>query len=66
MILGEFVAQAVEGGEAVTIFDLGAQAVDELVQGVIGDAGPVFDVRINCVANHVLGDDFAFFRLKKG
>ena len=45
------------GGEVVFGFDFGAKAVDELVEGVVGDAGAVFDIGVDNRADLVFGDD---------
>ncbi len=53
----ELVAQAAVGGDGVTGFDFGAKAVDELVKGVVGDAGAVFDIGVDHRADLVFGDN---------
>ena len=35
----------------VAAFDFGAQAMDELVDGVVGNTGAVFDIRVDRFAN---------------
>lgn len=38
-------------------FNFEAEAVDELVKGMVGDTGAVFDVRIDGGTDLVFGDD---------
>lgn len=53
------------GGEGVLVFDFSAQAVDELVDGVVRNAGVVFGVGVDSLADLVFGDDLAGFFKKK-
>jgi len=53
------------GGESILIFDFLPQAVDELIDGVITYARPVFDVGVDRFADLVLGEDLARVSLQK-
>lgn len=55
--LGELVAETAVGGDSIFRFYFGAEAVDELVDGMVGDTGAVFDVRIDGGTDLVFGDD---------
>lgn len=61
----EAVAEATVGGESILIFDFLPQAVDELIDGVITYARPVFDVGVDRFADLVLGEDLARVSLQK-
>ena len=44
------------GDDRVFFQNFGAQAVDELVDGVVGDAGAVFDVGVDDFTDLVFGN----------
>ena len=52
------------GFEGILRFDFGAQAVDELVNGMIRYAGIVFDVGIDCLGNLIFRYQLAFIGQK--
>ena len=47
------------GDNLILVFDFGAEAVDELVDGMIRDAGFVFNIRIDGFTNLVFGHKLA-------
>jgi len=56
---GKQITKSTVGDDSVFGFDFGAEAVGELVKGMVRDTGAIFDIRIDNCTDLVFGDYLA-------